>query len=380
MCTVEARATERSGGNVSYAQHVIFGDPSEHFFARGTFAHPLHVSVRARPGRPRTKETKGNGSKGVVNRSVVLVAHVPPSALRHGGQGRGSVRATVSARRRSSVARSPVSRTHAEHQIVGQQSSASRAKHTHPTVSLAGNIVFARAVWPRRYEDLKTRRPVVLTCKRLVSRATLRVFPWATRYNDPSPPTSPPPRPSTPRSRVDHCRGATWFIQMRATRCVLLKYVVHGVRYATWFLGRPPTPPPPPPPPATPLSSRALCNDSYCRAPRSPSGPLSTLVRLFADREGKQPLCVTCYCRTQIDFIHRPASRTQPLFVHVSDVCARDSHTSEVSVYKRRYLRAILPRDPGKPEWDRQARLSISKREVGDFHGASGYWAGSVSR
>lgn len=45
---VEARATERSGGNVSYAQHVIFGDPSEHFFVGGTFAHPLHVSLRAR--------------------------------------------------------------------------------------------------------------------------------------------------------------------------------------------------------------------------------------------------------------------------------------------------------------------------------------------
>lgn len=45
---VEARATERSGGNVSYAQHVIFEDPSEHFFVGGTFAHPLHVSLRAR--------------------------------------------------------------------------------------------------------------------------------------------------------------------------------------------------------------------------------------------------------------------------------------------------------------------------------------------
>lgn len=45
--TVEARATERSGGNVSYAQHVIFGDPSEHFFAWGTFAHPSRVCVRA---------------------------------------------------------------------------------------------------------------------------------------------------------------------------------------------------------------------------------------------------------------------------------------------------------------------------------------------
>lgn len=39
---------ERSGGNVSYAQHVIFGDPSGHFFVGGTFAHPLHVSLRAR--------------------------------------------------------------------------------------------------------------------------------------------------------------------------------------------------------------------------------------------------------------------------------------------------------------------------------------------
>ena len=40
---MEARATERSGGNVSYAQHVIFGDPSEHFFVGGT--------VRTSPAR-----------------------------------------------------------------------------------------------------------------------------------------------------------------------------------------------------------------------------------------------------------------------------------------------------------------------------------------
>lgn len=45
---MEARATERSGGNVSYAQHVIFGDPSKHFFAGGTFAHPLHICACVR--------------------------------------------------------------------------------------------------------------------------------------------------------------------------------------------------------------------------------------------------------------------------------------------------------------------------------------------
>lgn len=86
---MEARATERSGGNVSYAQHVIFGDPSEHFFVGGTFAHPLHVSLRARalslcvcvralvygrPERKRQRETHTNRAiKRVVNRAGVLV-------------------------------------------------------------------------------------------------------------------------------------------------------------------------------------------------------------------------------------------------------------------------------------------------------------------
>lgn len=55
--TVKARATERSGGNVSYAQHVI--DPSERFFARGTFAIPC-TSWRAREYEraSRAKRTK----------------------------------------------------------------------------------------------------------------------------------------------------------------------------------------------------------------------------------------------------------------------------------------------------------------------------------
>lgn len=75
---------ERSGGNVSYAQHVIFGDPSEHFFVGGTFAHPLHVSLRARvrvrvrvaprPDRATDKERRIRPTRLSVSRAGVLVA------------------------------------------------------------------------------------------------------------------------------------------------------------------------------------------------------------------------------------------------------------------------------------------------------------------